>query len=144
MAHLHPPPRPVPQPPLSNSTAPYTYSNSTAATNNTICGARPAYTLNSIIQAESLGYSDTFTTIMTCGVAAKISLMGAVSSTHGNSMGQRTSVSSCTCPGSQCTITTPPSTHITGGPSWLMLFVLYSNGVPSTAQWGGSVVILQG
>jgi hypothetical protein len=71
---------------------------------------------------------------MLSGSAAKVSLMSAVSSTHGNSMGQRTYFPEFHCSGSTCTITTPPNAHVSP-PAWFMLFVLDSNGVPSVAQW---------
>lgn len=93
---------------------------------------QPAYTINN--NETSYDYGDTITITMLSGSAAKISLMGAVSSTHGNSMGQRTFFPEFSCSGSTCSITTPPDAH-TCPPAWFMLFVLDSNGVPSVAQW---------
>jgi hypothetical protein len=63
----------------------------------------------------------------------KVSLMGAVSSTHGNSMGQRTLFPALACSGSSCVITAPPNAHVCP-PGWYMLYVL-DNGTPSYSQW---------
>lgn len=94
--------------------------------------AQPAYQINN--GKTSYGYSDTISITMLSGAAAKVSLMSAVSSTHGNSMGQRTYFPAFSCSGSTCTITTPPNAH-TCPPAWFMLFVLDGNGVPSVAKW---------
>ena len=76
----------------------------------------------------------TFTVTNGTGTAnLKVSLMGAVSSTHGNSMGQRTLFPAVSCSGSTCTITTPPNAHVCP-PGWFQVFVLV-DGVPSVAQW---------
>jgi hypothetical protein len=93
---------------------------------------QPSYLINN--NKTSYGYSDTITITILRGSAAKISLMSAVSSTHGNSMGQRTYFPAFSCTGNACAITTPPDAH-TCPPAWFMLFVLDSNGVPSVAQW---------
>jgi hypothetical protein len=63
----------------------------------------------------------------------KISLMASVSSTHGNSMGQRTIFPAFTCAGTTCTVTAPPNAHVSP-PAWYQLFVL-DNGTPSIAKW---------
>jgi hypothetical protein len=63
----------------------------------------------------------------------KVSLLGAVSSTHGNSMGQRTIFPKVDCTGASCKITAPPDAKICP-PGWFMLFLL-DNGVPSNGQW---------
>lgn len=52
-----------------------------------------------------------------------ISLIAAVSSTHGNSMGQRTIFLEFSCAGDVCTIIAPPNAHVSP-PAWHMLFVL--------------------
>jgi hypothetical protein len=93
---------------------------------------QPTYLINN--NKTSYEYGDTITITMLGGSAAKISLMGAVSSTHGNSMGQRIYFPSFSCTGYTCTITTPPNAQVCP-PAWFMLFVLDSNGVPSVAQW---------
>jgi hypothetical protein len=62
-----------------------------------------------------------------------ISLIGATSSTHGNSFGARTFFPAFTCTGNTCTITAPPDAH-TCPPSWYQVFVL-DGPTPSPSQW---------
>jgi len=65
---------------------------------------------------------------------AKFSLMGAASSTHGNSMGQRTIFPSFTCSSvTSCTIQAPPNVNICP-PGWFQVFVLDA-GTPSHSVW---------
>lgn len=64
----------------------------------------------------------------------KISLIGAESSTHGNSMGQRTMFPAMSCSGNTCTVTAPPNAHACP-PGWFRLFGLTAEGVPSVAKW---------
>jgi Domain of unknown function (DUF1929) len=64
----------------------------------------------------------------------QVALMGAVSSTHGNSMGQRTLFPAVSCSGSICTMMTPPNANVCP-PGWFQLFVLDSSGTPSVSQW---------
>lgn len=117
----------------SNATnAPFA-NTTTSAANSTACGARPVFNL--VANNTDWSYGGSYSFNMICGTAAKVSLMGAVSSTHGNSMGQRTIFPAFSCSGSTCTVTAPPNGHITGGPSWYMMFVMGSNGVPSIAEW---------
>jgi hypothetical protein len=63
----------------------------------------------------------------------RISLIGAISSTHGNSFGQRVFFPAYTCQGNTCTITAPPDPH-TCPPGWFQLFVL-DGPTPSHSQW---------
>jgi galactose oxidase-like protein len=63
----------------------------------------------------------------------KISLMGAESSTHGNTMGQRTIFPAFSCTSTSCTIQAPPNAHVSP-PGWFQLFVL-DNGVPSHSKF---------
>jgi hypothetical protein len=63
----------------------------------------------------------------------KISLMGAESSTHGNSMGQRTIFPYFSCSGNTCLITAPPNAHVCP-PGWFQLFVL-DGPTPSSSQF---------
>jgi hypothetical protein len=64
----------------------------------------------------------------------RFSLMGAVASTHGNSMGQRTIFPAFTCPSAtSCTITAPPNVNVCP-PGWFMLFVL-DGPTPGYATW---------
>ncbi|MCJ1410361.1 hypothetical protein MMC19_004446 [Ptychographa xylographoides] len=53
----------------------------------------------------------------------RVSMMGAESSTHGNSMGARTLFPAFTCAGNTCSITAPPNAHV-APPGWYQLFVL--------------------
>jgi hypothetical protein len=53
----------------------------------------------------------------------RVSLVGAVSSTHGNAMGGRTIFPSFSCNGNTCTVTAPPNAGVSP-PGWHQLFVL--------------------
>jgi len=88
----------------------------------TLTGAsRPAYTITNTDWA----YGDQYTITVTAGNIAnfRVSLLGLVSSTHGNSFGQRTFFPTFSCSGSQCTITAPPNANVCP-PGWFQLFVL--------------------
>jgi hypothetical protein len=63
----------------------------------------------------------------------KVSLLGAVSSTHGNSMGQKTIFPAFSINGNTVTITSPLNNKVSP-PGWFQLFVL-DNGTPSTSKW---------
>jgi hypothetical protein len=65
--------------------------------------------------------------------ATTVSLLGAVSSTHGNSMGARTIMPSVTCAGLTCTVTAPPNNHVCP-PGWFQFFVL-DGGIPSVGVY---------
>lgn len=98
---------------------------------------RPTYTIASNTTDLAYGQSITLNVVApatgsTSGVKAL--LLGAVSSTHGNSMGQRTVFPAVSCSGSTCTVTTPPNAHVCP-PGWFQLFVLDSQGTPSVGQW---------
>lgn len=82
---------------------------------------RPAYT----ITETDWAYGGTYTITVTAGNVAnlKISLIGLISSTHGNSFGHRTIFPAFTCQGNQCTITAPPD-QWTSPPGWFQLFIL--------------------
>ncbi|RDA92642.1 hypothetical protein CP533_1469 [Ophiocordyceps camponoti-saundersi (nom. inval.)] len=58
-----------------------------------------------------------------------VSLLGSVSSTHGNSMGARTIFPEFSCSGTSCSVTAPPNKHICP-PGWYQFFVL-DGGVPA-------------
>jgi hypothetical protein len=66
---------------------------------------------------EEIGFT------LTIGSTAnlRVSLLGAVASTHGNSMGQRTISPEVSCMGTACTVV--PNAHVCP-PSWFMFFVL--------------------
>ncbi|TVY28312.1 WSC domain-containing protein [Lachnellula hyalina] len=90
--------------------------------------ARPTFTISN--NDWSYGASITFTS-STGGI--KVSLLGSVSSTHGNSMGQRTLFPAVTCAGTSCTVTAPPNAHACP-PGWYMMFVL-DGPTPSVGQF---------
>jgi Domain of unknown function (DUF1929) len=105
----------------------------------------PPYLLSGAIQPEftivnnktSFAYGETFTLNVRLyqGTAGdvKASLMGADSSTHGNSMGQRTIFPAVSCSGTTCTVTTPPNANVSP-PGWHQLFILDGR-TPSHSQW---------
>lgn len=95
--------------------------------------ARPTLSVNNV--NWNYGQSVTVTVSIPSGAIgnAKISLLGAVASTHGNSMGQRTIFPAYSCSGNTCTITAPPNANICP-PGWFQLFVL-DGPTPSKAQW---------
>ena len=63
----------------------------------------------------------------------RVSLLGAESSTHGNSMGQRILFPAVSCAGNTCTVTAPPNAHVCP-PGWFQLFVL-DGPTPSHSQY---------
>ncbi|KAJ7720041.1 hypothetical protein B0H16DRAFT_1793954 [Mycena metata] len=63
----------------------------------------------------------------------KVSLIAAVSSTHGNAMGARTIFPAFTCSGTTCTITAPPNAFVSP-PGWHQLFIL-DGPTPSHSTW---------
>ena len=63
----------------------------------------------------------------------RVSLLGAESSTHGNSMGQRTIFPAVSCAGNTCTITAPPNANVCP-PGWYQVFVL-DGPTPSTSTF---------
>ncbi|PMD52509.1 copper radical oxidase [Hyaloscypha bicolor E] len=90
--------------------------------------ARPTFTITNTDWAYGAGV--TFTSSVG---GIKVSLLGSVSSTHGNSMGQRTLFPAVSCSGTSCTVTAPPNSHI-APPGWYMMFVL-NGGIPSVGQF---------
>ncbi|KAG4435070.1 hypothetical protein IFR05_009460 [Cadophora sp. M221] len=92
--------------------------------------ARPTFTLTN----KDWTYGQTVTLTITGSTGAlKVSLLGAESSTHGSSMGQRTIFPEATCSGNTCTVKAPPNAHVCPA-GWFQVFVLDS-GVPSLSQW---------
>ncbi|KAH8816323.1 putative fungistatic metabolite [Xylogone sp. PMI_703] len=74
----------------------------------------------------------------------RVSMLAAVSSTHGSSMGQRTLFLTVTCTGSAtgatCTVSAPPKVHV-APPGWYQIFVL-DGPTPGPSHWiriGGSI-----
>lgn len=95
--------------------------------------AQPSLT----IQNTDWAYGGTYTVTInlpTGNVAgARFSLMGAVSSTHGNSMGQRTIFPAFSCSGNTCQITAPPNAHVCPA-GWFQVFLL-DGPTPSHSTW---------
>jgi Domain of unknown function (DUF1929) len=83
--------------------------------------ARPNFT----IQETDWAYGGQYQIRITAGDIAnlKVSLLGMVSSTHGNSFGARTLFPAFSCSGNTCTITAPPN-HYICPPGWFQLFIL--------------------
>jgi hypothetical protein len=114
---------------------PYTLSGATAPS-FTIANVDWAYgasgiAINAVIPSGNLG-------------GVRVSMMAAVSSTHGNSMGQRTLFLSVSCFGfsvsATCYLTAPPSAHV-APPGWYQIFVLDGK-MPGSSHWvrvGGSI-----
>ncbi|KAI9461541.1 galactose oxidase [Russula earlei] len=57
------------------------------------------------------------------GQTLRVSLVAAVSSTHGNTMGGRTIFPAFSCSGNVCTVTAPPNSRVSP-PGWHQLFIL--------------------
>ncbi|KAM3082414.1 hypothetical protein ACMFMF_002078 [Clarireedia jacksonii] len=112
---------------------PYTLSNRTA----------PSFTISNVDWAY--GASVPFSATIPSGKArnVRVSMLAAVSSTHGNSMGQRTLFLNASCSGgtaANCTLTTPPNVNV-APPGWYMIFVL-DGPTPGPSHWiriGGAI-----
>lgn len=94
--------------------------------------ARPAFSLS----ADDWAYGDAVTVTLEGAVTGsdiRVSLLGSVISTHGNSMGQRTIFPAVSCAGATCTVTAPPSRYVCP-PGWFQMFVL-DGPTPSHAKW---------
>ncbi|KAL1861470.1 hypothetical protein Daus18300_008865 [Diaporthe australafricana] len=63
----------------------------------------------------------------------KVTLLGAVHSTHGNSMGARNLVPRISCAGTSCTVDAPPNAHVCP-PGWYQFFVV-DGGVPAVGVY---------
>lgn len=94
-------------------------------------GPAPAFTITDRDWAH--GSTAQVTITLRAAGTVKFSLMGIESSTHGNSMGQRTIFPAFTCAGTTCTITAPPNANVCP-PGWFQLFLL-ENGVPSQSAF---------
>ncbi|KAF2668724.1 copper radical oxidase [Microthyrium microscopicum] len=92
---------------------------------------RPSFSITEKDWAH--GQSVQFTLTSGSTGSLRVSLLGAVSSTHGNSMGQRTIFPEFSCAGTTCTIVSPPNSHVCP-PGWFKLFVL-DGPTPSIGQW---------
>jgi len=93
--------------------------------------AQPTYTITN--KDWSHGETITVTVALPGGGPVRFSLMGAESSTHGNSMGQRTIFPEVTCDGNTCYIVAPPDAHVCP-PGWFQLFLL-DGPVPSRSTY---------
>lgn len=93
--------------------------------------AQPTFSITNTDWAYGQNVTITLTSVTTITIRA--SLLGAVSSTHGNSMGQRTIFPGILCVGLICTITAPPNSGICP-PGWFQLFIL-DGPTPSHATW---------
>lgn len=91
--------------------------------------ARPAITMT----RKDWAYGGSYTFTSTQPIS-KVSLLGAGSSTHGNSMGQRTIFPAVSCNGNTCTVIAPPNSRVSP-PGWFQFYALNANGVPSRAVW---------
>lgn len=65
--------------------------------------------------------------------AITVTLLGAVSSTHGNSMGARTMMPRVTCTGTSCKVDAPPNRYVCP-PGWYQFFVL-DGGIPAVGVY---------
>lgn len=114
---------------------PYTLSGATA----------PSFTIKNV----DWTYGETaipITAVLPSGslTGVRVSMMAAVSSTHGNSLGQRTLFLTVSCSGAAtaatCLLTAPPSAHV-APPGWYQIFVLDGK-MPGKSHWiriGGSI-----
>ncbi|KAI1820790.1 WSC domain-containing protein [Xylaria intraflava] len=102
-------------------TPPYLYSTK----------PRPTFTLAN--KDWSYGQTVTVTLGGTAAGNMQASLLGAVSSTHGNSMGARTLFPAIACAGNTCTITAPPGKYI-APPGWYQFYIL-QDGIPAVGQY---------
>jgi hypothetical protein len=94
---------------------------------------RPSFTINNKDWTYSqTGISFTLGALPQNG-DIKVSLLGAVSSTHGNSMGARTLIPAFSCNGVNCLIDAPPGPYICP-PGWYQLHVL-DGGVPAVGTY---------
>ncbi|KAI0457698.1 WSC domain-containing protein [Xylaria acuta] len=102
-------------------TPPYLYSTK----------PRPTFT----VANKDWSYGSTITVTLGANAAGtiKASLLGAVSSTHGNSMGARTLMPAVTCALKTCTVTAPPGKYI-APPGWYQFFIL-QDGIPAVGQY---------
>ncbi|KAH6634407.1 glyoxal oxidase-like protein [Chaetomium sp. MPI-SDFR-AT-0129] len=94
---------------------------------------RPTFTITN----KDWSYGQT-NIAFTLGAAARngaisVTLLAAVSSTHGNSMGARTLMPKVSCTGTACKVDAPPSANI-APPGWYQFFVL-DGGVPAVGVY---------
>ncbi|KAI5866960.1 putative glyoxal oxidase [Durotheca rogersii] len=104
-------------------TPPYLYSDK----------PRPSFT----IADKDWAYGDSVTFQLggapPAGAKIEVSLLGSVSSTHGNSMGARTLFPEVSCAGTACVVVAPPSVYICP-PGWYQMFVV-QDGIPAVGTY---------
>ncbi|KAK0632014.1 hypothetical protein B0T14DRAFT_490452 [Immersiella caudata] len=96
---------------------------------------RPTFNLPEANRDWAYGQTDIPFTV---GVAARngpitVTLLGSVSSTHGNSMGARTLMPKVTCTGTTCRVDAPPNKYACP-PGWYQFFVL-DGGIPAVGVY---------
>ena len=95
---------------------------------------RPTFNISTTDWAYGETYSFTLTSAGSGG-NMRVSLIAAVGSTHGNSMGQRTLFPTASCSGTSCKVTAPPNANVSP-PAWYQMWVLDGKNVPSAvAKW---------
>lgn len=99
--------------------------------------ARPTFTMTN--KNWAYGATITITGVkFPGGNTPRVSMLGADTSTHGNSMGQRTLFPAITCNGGTCQITAPPNGRVCP-PGWYQIFLLdgptQSGATPSLGQF---------
>lgn len=108
--------------------------------------AKPSYTITTANQDWTYGSTYQISAKIPSGNldAVRASMMAAVSSTHGNSMGQRTLFLTVTCTGSAtaatCQLVAPPTVSV-APPGWYQIFII-DGPTPGSSHWiriGGSV-----
>ena len=94
---------------------------------------KPSFTIPN--KDWTYGAKITISIILPTGNAAgaRVSLIGAAASTHGNSMGQRTIFPATTCTATSCDIIAPPGVNVCP-PGWFQLFLL-DGPTPSNSTW---------
>jgi hypothetical protein len=93
--------------------------------------SRPEFVLDS--KDWAYGAAVTFQLVAGSTNSLRVSLLGSVVSTHGNSMGQRTIFPEVNCYNHTCTIIAPPDAHVCP-PGWFQVFVLHGK-TPSVGQF---------
>jgi hypothetical protein len=94
---------------------------------------QPTFVINTKDWTYGGSYTITVTLFQGTTTNMRVSLIGASSSTHGNTMGSRTIFPQFSCSGNSCVITAPPDAGVCP-PGWFMLFIL-DGPTPSHSQW---------
>jgi hypothetical protein len=94
---------------------------------------QPTFTLTNTDWTYTNSYPLTVTSNTNGMNNIRVTLMGGVSTTHGNNFGQRTYFPAMNCAGTTCQITAPPNSYVCP-PGWYQVFVL-DGPTPSHSQW---------